>query len=115
MKLIIAVIQPTKLTAVRDALDRVGVTRLTVCDALGYARQRGHDETYRGYHVNTNLLRKIELVIMVNDDFVERTVDTIVQVARTGPEGNIGDGKIFILPAEETYQISDDSQGPEAV
>jgi nitrogen regulatory protein P-II 2 len=115
VKLIIAVIQPTKLTAVRDAVDRVGVTRLTVCDALGYARQRGHDETYRGYHVNASLLRKVELVIMVNDDFVERTVEVIIQTARTGPEGNIGDGKIFVLPAIETYQLGDDSQGPEAV
>ncbi|MCA9099851.1 MAG: P-II family nitrogen regulator [Pirellulales bacterium] len=115
MKLIIAVIQPTKFAAVRDALDRVGVTRMTVCDAHGYARQRGHDEVYRGYHVNTNLLRKIELVIMVNDDFVERTVATIEEVARTGPEGNIGDGKVFVLPAVETYQISEDTHGPGAV
>src|SRR5215510_8921407 len=98
MKMIFAVIQPTKLDAVHQALERLDVTRMTVCDAQGYARQRGQLESYRGHEYKTNLLRKVALEIAVNDDFLDRTVETIVQVARTGSEGNIGDGKIFVIP-----------------
>ncbi len=115
MKLLIAIIQPTKLTAVREALNKLGVTRMTVCDAQGYGRQRGRTEMYRGNEYKTNLLRKVALEILVNDDFVDRTVDCLCSVARTGPLGNIGDGKIFVLPAEETIQISEDVRGPGAV
>lgn len=115
MKMIIAIIQPTKLNAVRDALNKLEVTRMTVCDAQGYARQRGRTELYRGHEYKTHLLRKIALEILVNDDFLERTVDTIAAVARTGPEGTIGDGKIFVLPALETIQLFGEVRGPEAV
>ncbi len=115
MKLLLAIIQPTKLNAVREALQKVGVTRMTVCDSQGYGRQRGRTEMYRGHEYKTNLLRKIALEIMVNDDFVERTIETITSVARTGPEGTIGDGKIFVLPAEETIRLSDNSRGPGAI
>jgi nitrogen regulatory protein PII len=115
MKLLIAVIQPTKLTAVREALTRIGVTRMTVCDAQGYGRQRGQTEYYRGAEYHTNLLRKIELEITVNEDFVERTLDTLESVARTGSEGNIGDGKIFVLNVDQAIDISNGARGPEAV
>ena len=115
LKLLMAIIQPTKLNAVREALVKVGVTRMTVCDAQGYARQRGQTEMYRGYEYKTNLLRKVVLEIVVNDDFVDRTVDTLLAIARTGPEGNIGDGKIFLLPADEAIQINDEQRGPGAV
>lgn len=115
MKLIVAVIQPTKLNAVREALAKIEVTRMTVCDGQGYARQRGRTELYRGHEYASILLRKIELEILVNDDFVDRTIDTILSVARTSPEGTIGDGKIFVLPADRVVRISDDKTGPEAV
>lgn len=115
MKLIIAIIQPTKLKAVQEALLRVGVERMTVCDAQGFGRQRGQTEVYRGVEYKTHLLRKVALEIAVNEDFVDRTIDTIASVARTGPEGNIGDGKIFVLPAMETIRVSDGMHGPEAV
>ena len=115
MKLVIAIIQPTKLDAVREALAKIEVTRLTVCDAQGYGRQRGRTEMFRGHEYTTTLLRKIALEIVVNDDFLERTIHTIVSVARTGPEGNIGDGKIFILPADEAILIRDGHRGPGAV
>jgi len=115
MKLILAVIQPTKLDEVRQALGRIGVTRFTVSDAMGFARQRGQTESYRGAEYKTNLLRKVELEIAVNDDFVERTLECLEQVARTGTEGNIGDGKILILPMDDAVQISDSQQGPGAV
>jgi nitrogen regulatory protein P-II 1 len=115
MKLILAVIQPTKLAAVREALERVGVQRMSVCDAQGYARQRGQTATYRGHAYKTRLLRKVMLEIAVNDDFVERTVDALARVARTGSSGTIGDGKVFILPVEETIRIGQTVRGPEAV
>jgi nitrogen regulatory protein PII len=115
MKFIVAIIQPTKLKAVQEALRRIGVSRLTVGDAMGFARQRGQDETYRGAEYKTNLLRKVSLEIAVNDDFVEKTIDCLMQVARTGGGGAIGDGKIFVLPMEQAVQISDDIQGPGAI
>ena len=115
MRLVIAIIQPPKLNAVREALAKVAVERMTVCDAQGYGRQRGQSEMYRGHEYRTNLLRKVALEIVVNEDFVERTIDTIIQAARTGPEGSIGDGKVFVLPIDETIQIADGSRGPGAV
>lgn len=115
MRMILAVIQPTKLTAVREALEQVGVERMTVLDAQGYARQRGRTPSYRGHEYKTNLLRKVTLEIVVNDDFLQRTIDTIAQVARTGSQGTIGDGKIFVLPVGETIRIGETVQGPEAV
>jgi nitrogen regulatory protein PII len=115
VKLIIAIIQPTKLNAVREALVKVGVERMTVCDAQGYGRQRGQTELYRGIEYKTHLLRKIALEIAVNDDFLPRTLETLENVARTGPEGNIGDGKIFVLPLESVTRIGGLAEGPEAV
>ncbi|MGD0655542.1 MAG: P-II family nitrogen regulator [Thermoguttaceae bacterium] len=115
MKLVVAVIQPTKLSAVREALEKIEVTRMTITDAQGFGRQRGRTEMYRGHEYTTKLLRKAVLEIIVNDDFLERTVNTIINVARTGPEGNIGDGKIFILPADQAIQIIDGARGPGAV
>jgi len=115
VKQLIAIIQPTKLNAVREALEKIEVGRMTVCDAQGFGRQRGRTEMYRGHEYQTRLLRKVVLEIVVNDDFLERTVDTIINVARTGPEGTLGDGKIFVLPADETIQIDDGSRGPGSV
>ncbi len=88
---------------------------MTVCDAHGYGRQRGQVEYYRGNEYRTNLLRKVALEITVNEDFLERTLETITSVARIGPEGTIGDGKIFVLPAEEAIDIAGGRRGPEAV
>lgn len=115
VKLLMAIIRPTKLQAVREALKSIGVDRMTVCDAHGYGRQRGQTETYRGVEYRTNLLRKVVLEIVVNDDFVDRTVEMIERVARSGPEGNIGDGKVFQLPVIESVRIDDGIRGQEAV
>ena len=95
-------------------MDR-GVTRMTVCDALGYARQRGQTEVFRGHEYETNLLRKIALEIAVNDDYLEPTISCLEEVARTSSEGNIGDGKIFVLPMDDAFQISDAAGGPQAI
>jgi len=115
VKLIVAIIQPTKLNAVREALDKVEVLRMTICDAHGFGRQRGRTEMYRGHEYTTMLLRKVVVEVVVNEDFLERTLEAIIHVARTGPEGAIGDGKIFVLPAEESIQLSDGARGPGAV
>jgi nitrogen regulatory protein P-II 1 len=115
VKILFAVIQPTKLEAVRAALDRIGVTRMTVCDSQGYARTRGRTAMYRGHEYKTHLLRKITLEIVVNDDFLDRTIDTLLEVARTGPMGNLGDGKIFVVPLDEAIDISNTGRGPQAV
>lgn len=115
MKLILAVIQPTKLEAVQQALARIGVTRMSVADAMGFARQRGQNETYRGAEYQTNLLRKVELEIAVNDDFVERTIECLQQAARTSLEGTIGDGKILVLPMDDAIQMNDSQRGPSAI
>lgn len=115
VKLVVAIIQPTKLKAVQEALAKVGVERMTVADAQGYGRQRGHTETYRGVEYKTQLLRKVALEIAVNDDFLDRTLDTLLTVARTGPDGNLGDGKIFVLPLEQAIQIGGHERGPGAI
>jgi nitrogen regulatory protein P-II 1 len=115
MQLVVAIIQPTKVSVVRDALASIGVTRLTICDAQGYGRHRGQLPTYRGIEYQVNLLRKVAIEVTVNDDFLERTLETLVLAARSGPEGQIGDGKIFVLPVEETIEIGPGRRGPEAV
>jgi nitrogen regulatory protein P-II 1 len=115
MKLLLAIIQPTKLKAVQESLARIGVERMTVCDSQGYARQRGQTAMYRGVEYKSRLLRKIALEIAVNDDFLEKTIETINQVARTGPQGEIGDGKVFVLPMEEVFQVGGQERGPEAI
>ncbi len=115
MKLILAIIQPSKLEAVKEALNAVEVFRLTVVDVQGFGRQKGQSEVYRGHELTVNMLRKVQLQIAVNEDFVEPTVDAIVRAARTGPEGRIGDGKIFILPLEDCIRIRTGERGPEAI
>ena len=115
MKLILAVIQPSKLEAVKEALNRVEVFRLTVVDVQGFGRQKGQSEVYRGHELTVTMLRKVQLQIAVNEDFVEPTVNAIIEAARTGAEGRIGDGKIFILPLEDCVRIRTGERGPEAI
>src|ERR1044072_197387 len=111
MKMIFAVIQPTKLDAVQQALARLDVTRMIVGDAMGYARQRGQLVAGRVDENKTDVLRKIALKTEVNDDFVDHTVECLEEVARTSTEGHIGDGKIFVVPMEQAIQISDGYRG----
>ncbi|MCG8587599.1 MAG: P-II family nitrogen regulator [Pirellulales bacterium] len=115
MKFIIALIQPNRLEAVKDALSEVEVFRLTVMDCQGFGRQKGHAEVYRGHEVAVNLVRKVQLQIAVNDDFVEPTVNAIIKGGRTGDKGEIGDGKIFVLPLEDCVRIRTGERGPEAI
>jgi nitrogen regulatory protein P-II 2 len=115
MKYIIAIIQPTRLEAVKAALSQIEVFRLTVSDVQGIGRQKGHAETYRGHEYQINFVRKVKLEIAVNDKFVEPTIKAISQAARTGQEGKIGDGKIFMLPLEDVMRISTGERGSEAI
>jgi nitrogen regulatory protein P-II 1 len=115
MKLIVAIIQPTKLEAVKEALSEVEVFRLTVSDVQGFGRQKGHTEIYRGQEYTVNLLRKVKLEIAVNENFVEPTIEAIIKAGRTGEEGRIGDGKIFVLPLEDAVRIRTGERGPEAI
>src|SRR5256884_9497228 len=98
MKLILAVIQPSKLEAVKEALNRVEVFRLTIVDVQGFGRQKGHSEVYRGHELTVNLLRKVQLQIAVNEDFVEPTVNAIMEAGGTRPQGRLDDPQIFLRP-----------------
>lgn len=115
MKLIIAIIQPHRLEAVKQSLAEVEVFRLTVMDVQGFGRERVQSETYRSQEFAVNLARKVQVMIGVNDEFVDRTVDAIIRGARSGAEGQIGDGKIFILPLEDCVRIRTGERGGEAI
>ena len=112
MKLIIAVIQPDKLADVKDALVAARITKMTASNVIGCGQQMGYTETYRGIPSEINLLKKVELRIAVNDDFVKPTVDAIIKGARSG---KIGDGKIFILDLPECIRIRTGETGSEAI
>lgn len=115
MRYIIAIVQPSRLEAVKDALSQVEVFRLTISDVQGIGRQKGHTEVYRGHEYEVNLIRKVKLEIAVNEEFVEPTIDAIIQGGRTGPEGKIGDGKIFVLPLDDVIRIRTGERGSEAI
>lgn len=115
MKLIIALIQPSRLEAVQQALTEVEVFRLTVMDCQGFGRQKGQRDAYRGHEISVNLLRKVQLQIAVNDEFVEPTVDAIIKGGRSSETGEIGDGKIFVIPMDDCIRIRTGERGPEAI
>jgi nitrogen regulatory protein P-II 1 len=115
MKYIVAIIQPSRLEAVKEALSKVAVFRLTVSDVQGLGRQKGHTEIYRGHEYEVNLIRKVKLEIAVNEEFVEPTIEAIIRGARTEEEGKIGDGKIFILPLDDVIRIRTGERGGEAI
>ena len=112
MKIIIAVIKPDRLEAVKQELYKVEVNLITVSEVLGHGRQMGVTEVYRGVKEMGNLLRKIQLFIAVNDTFVEPTIKAIIKGGRTG---EIGDGKIFVLPLEECVRIRTEERGGTAI
>ena len=115
MKLIVAIIQPSKLEDVKAALTEVEVFRLTVMDCQGFGRQKGHTEAYRGHEFTVNLQRKVQLQIAVNEEFVERTVGAILKGGRSGEKGEIGDGKIFVLPLDDCIRIRTGERGGDAI
>ena len=112
MKLVIAVIQPHRLDEVKKELYSVKVNLITVSEVLGHGRQIGVDEFYRGVRETGNLLRKIQLEIAVNEDFVEPTIKAIIKGARTG---KIGDGKIFVLDLDRCIRIRTGEESHQAI
>jgi nitrogen regulatory protein P-II 1 len=112
MKLIIAYIQPHALNEVKQELYKAEVFKLSITNAMGCGQQKGYTEHYRGVDMEVNLLKKVRIEIAVNDNFVKPTVDAIIRGARSG---EIGDGKIFILPVEETIRIRTGETGSAAI
>lgn len=112
MKKIEAIIKPFKLDDVRDALNDIGITGMTVTEVKGFGRQKGHTEIYRGAEYAVDFLPKVKLEIVVADDQVERVLETISETAKSG---KIGDGKIFVLPIEEVIRIRTGESGEAAV
>ncbi|MCM8537905.1 MAG: P-II family nitrogen regulator [Lentisphaeraceae bacterium] len=112
MKLIVAYIQPQKLNSVKQALFAKDIFKMSVTNALGCGQQKGFHENYRGVDMEVNLLKKVRIEIAINDDFVDQAVDAVIEGARSG---NIGDGKILILPIEEAIRIRTGEKGSEAI
>ena len=112
MKFLIAIIKPSKLEEVREALQAVGVAGMTVTEVRGFGRQGGHKEIYRGAEYEVNFVPKIRLEVAVDDDIAARTSEAIREAAGTG---QIGDGKIFELDLEQATRIRTGESGPEAL
>ena len=112
MKKIEAIIKPFKLDEVKEALQDVGIQGITVTEAKGFGRQKGHTELYRGAEYVVDFLPKVKLEVVLEDQLVERAVEAIEQAARTG---RIGDGKIFVSAIEEAIRIRTGETGSEAV
>src|SRR5208283_1370413 len=114
MKYVVAIIQPQKLDAVRDALGSAGIAGVTVSDVQGYGRQKGHTEVYRGHEYAVNFVRKVKLEIACDDKAADTVVEAIAGAAKTS-EGKIGDGKIFVLELLDAVRIRTGERGPAAV
>jgi nitrogen regulatory protein PII len=112
MKMIVAIIRPHRLQEVKDALGEIGVSGMTVTEVRGHGRQRGHVERYRGAEYTIDLLAKVKLEIVVPDAQAEQIVDTIVKASRTG---EIGDGKVFVMPVEESVRVRTGDKGEDSL
>lgn len=112
MKKIEAIIKPFKLDEVKDKLNEIGVKGITVSEVKGFGRQKGHTELYRGAEYVVDFLPKVKIEVVVSESIVNQVVDAIIQTAQTG---RIGDGKIFVIPVEETVRIRTGERGEEAI
>lgn len=112
MKLVLAIIKPHKLDEVREALGAIDVQGLTITEARGYGRQKGHTEIYRGAEYETSLVPKLRLEVVVTSDYADRVVETIELAARTG---SIGDGKIFVVDVDRAVRIRTGEQNNDAL
>lgn len=119
MKMIIAIIRPERLEAVEKALqavlDEEDKYRMTVDTVEGHGRQEGEVEIFRGRSVRSHMVQKKRVTVCVNDAYVEKTLDAIVRAARTGEQGAVGDGKIFVVPLEEAVRIRTGERGGKAI
>jgi nitrogen regulatory protein P-II 1 len=112
MKLITAILKPSKLDDVKDALHAVGINGMTVSEASGFGRQGGHTEVYRGAEYTVNLVPKIRLEVLVDDKDVDSVLGVIVKSASTG---SIGDGKVWTTPIDQVIRVRTGERGPEAI
>ena len=112
MKLITAIVKPFKLDDVKDALQAAGITGMTVSEASGFGRQRGHTEVYRGAEYTVDLVPKVRLEVLVNDADVDNALDLIVKAAFTG---SIGDGKVWTTPIEQEIRVRTGERGSDAI
>jgi nitrogen regulatory protein P-II 1 len=112
MKLITAIVKPYRLDAVKTALQELGVRGLTVSEASGYGRQRGHTEVYRGAEYQVDLVPKVRIEVVVEDAVADEAIDAVVNAARTG---KIGDGKVWALPVETVVRVRTGERGPDAL
>ena len=112
MKKIEAIVKPFKLDEVKNALTKIGVQGMTMTEVVGFGRQKGHTETYRGAEYKTDFLPKSKIEIIVTDELVTQVIETIERAAKTG---KIGDGKIFIMPVEEVIRIRTGERGRDAI
>src|SRR5688572_14319175 len=102
MKLVKAIVRPNKVDEVRDALEKLNVGGMTVTEVRGHGRQKGHTAIYRGREYHVTLLPKVEIEVVVQDNLVEDVIAAVISAARTG---EIGDGRVFVLPVERSYNI----------
>ena len=102
MKLIKSIVRPNKVDEVKDALEKLGISGMTVTEVRGHGKQKGHTAIYRGKEYNVSLLPKMQIEVVVSDSVADDAIKAIVQAARTG---EIGDGRVFVLPVEQTYRI----------
>jgi nitrogen regulatory protein P-II 1 len=112
MKLITAIIKPHRLDAVKTALQEMGVDGLTVTEASGYGRQRGHTEVYRGAEYRVDLVPKVRIDVVVEDADADAVIDAVVRAAQTG---KIGDGKVWAVPVETVVRVRTGERGPDAL
>ncbi|KJY33138.1 MULTISPECIES: P-II family nitrogen regulator [unclassified Streptomyces] len=112
MKLITAVIKPHRLDEVKAALQSFGVHGLTVSEASGYGRQRGHTEVYRGAEYTVDLVPKVRVEVLAEDEDAEQLIDVLVEAARTG---KIGDGKVWTIPVDTAVRVRTGERGPDAL
>jgi nitrogen regulatory protein P-II 2 len=112
MKLITAVVKPFRLDDIRNALAEVGVQGMTVTEVKGFGRQRGHTELYRGAEYVVDFLPKVKIEVAVSDELLDRTIEAIIEAAKTG---KVGDGKIFVVDLVQVYRIRTGETGDQAI
>lgn len=112
MEKIEAIIKPYKLDDVKEALGTIGISGMTISEVKGYGRQKGHKEIYRGAEYNVDFIPKIKIELVVATDQTERVVEAIMKTANTG---QIGDGKLFVMPVEEVIRVRTGERGQEAI
>ena len=112
MKLVTAIVQPSKLDDLKEALGRLGVLGMTISEAQGYGRQKGHKEVYRGAEYSVDFIEKLRVEVLVDDTTAGKVVDGIVTAARTG---KVGDGKVWVTPVETVVRVRTGETGVEAI